>query len=323
MRPLVCNYYLTYKCNDTCEFCDVWKRSDISGIEEVPLETVKKNLADLKELGVVYIDFTGGEPLLRGDLPEILKYGKELGFYNTLTTNGILYKERSKEIKDSVDRLLFSLDAPDPEEHERIRGVYSYEPVIESIKEARSLGQNPVVNFTITRSRINFLPEMVELCQANKLLLWINPVFNQNGFSGFEGVSIDYMKYFFKNKQVGVNLAELEFMRRGGNNRNFPRCRAIESVITISPDDDLLLPCFYLQKKKIKINGELKKVYRSREAGEMKRQEGRFDFCRGCMVWSYVTPSFLYKIDKYFFLNLYSIWDLWWKEYRIKKEVKK
>lgn len=296
----------------------MWRRDDLKGIEEVPVDVVKKNLKDLKELGVVYIDFTGGEPLLREDLPEILKYAKELGFFSTLTTNCILYKRRAKEIKNLVDRLLFSLDAPDASEHERIRGVYSYEPVMESIKEAKSLGQNPIINFTITKFSINFLPEMIDFCESHKILLWINPVFGRD-FQGFERESIEHIRYYFRNRWVAMNLAALEFMRKGGNDKNFPRCRATQSTLTISPDDNLLLPCFYQQKRKIPINGKLKEIYKSNKAKEIKEYQGRFDFCRGCMIWSYITPSFFYKTDKYFFLNLYSIWDLWWKEYRIKK----
>ena len=318
MRPLVCNYYLTYRCNDTCEFCDMWRRDDLKGIEEAPADVIKKNLKDLKELGVVYIDFTGGEPLLREDLPEILKYAKGLGFFSALTTNCILYKQRAKEIVDLVDRLLFSLDAPDASEHERIRGVYSYEPVMESIKEAKSLGQNPIINFTITRSSINFLPEMIDFCKSHKILLWINPVFGRN-FQGFESESIEHIRYYFRNSWAAMNLAALEFLQKGGNDKNFSRCRAVESTLTISPDDNLLLPCFYTQKKKLLINGELKKIYRSKETRAMGKFEGRFDFCKGCMIWSYIAPSFFYKIDRYFFLNLYSIWNLWWKEYRVKK----
>lgn len=54
--PLVANYYLTYRCNARCHFCDIWA---LEPKKEADFETIKKNLHDLKRLGVKYIDFTG------------------------------------------------------------------------------------------------------------------------------------------------------------------------------------------------------------------------------------------------------------------------
>ncbi|MCU0353574.1 MAG: radical SAM protein, partial [Cytophagales bacterium] len=59
-HPVLCNYYLTYRCNATCGFCDIWERPSPYATPE----NVLKNLTDLKRLGVKVIDFTGGEPLL-------------------------------------------------------------------------------------------------------------------------------------------------------------------------------------------------------------------------------------------------------------------
>jgi MoaA/NifB/PqqE/SkfB family radical SAM enzyme len=314
MRPLVCNYYLTYRCNDTCEFCDVWQRDELSEVAEAPSDVVRKNLKDAKKLGVIYVDFTGGEPLLRDDLPEILAYSKNLGLYNTLTTNCILYKERAKEIKGLVNRLLFSLDAPDSEEHERIRGVYSYEPVMESIKLAKELHENPIINFTLTRSSIALLPEMIDFCEKLNVMVWLNPVFGKDNLQGFDDISIEHIKYFFNRGKVGMDLAALELVKKKGNSKLFPKCKAASAVISISPDDKLILPCFYLQDNKIEINGKLISVYKSAEIQDLKRKQGRSDHCSECMAWPYLIPSFMHKIDKYFFLNLYSLWNFWWKE---------
>lgn len=56
MKPVLCNYYLTYRCNAKCGFCDIWEQPSPT----VSLEDAARNLDDLKRLGVRVIDFTGG-----------------------------------------------------------------------------------------------------------------------------------------------------------------------------------------------------------------------------------------------------------------------
>ena len=82
-NPVLCNYYLTYRCNATCGFCDIWERPS----PYVTLDNARANLRDLKKLGVRIIDFTGGEPLLHRQLPDLLREAKQFGFITTLITN--------------------------------------------------------------------------------------------------------------------------------------------------------------------------------------------------------------------------------------------
>jgi MoaA/NifB/PqqE/SkfB family radical SAM enzyme len=77
---------------------------------EADLETIQRNLKDLRRLGVKYVDFTGGEPLLRSDVGQIYAEAKKQGFYTSMTTNTILYPKKAQEIQGLVDFLNFSLD---------------------------------------------------------------------------------------------------------------------------------------------------------------------------------------------------------------------
>ena len=63
----------------------------------------------LKNAGVLFMGFEGGEPLLRRDLPQILEESSKR-FYTSLVTNGWLLKEKVKEIEDYLDHLFVSLD---------------------------------------------------------------------------------------------------------------------------------------------------------------------------------------------------------------------
>jgi len=319
VRPLVCNYYLTLKCNDTCEFCCIWQNKEFQGIEDSGAETVKKNLKQLRDMGILAMNFTGGEPLLYEALPDVLRTSKRLGFFNTLTTNGLLYSERAKEVTDLVDHLVFSLDSPAQSEHNRIRGTDCYRSVIDGIKTAKQLGKSPIINFTVTRDTIALLPDMVDLSSKLGVLLWINPVYNWAGLEGFNRDSVDYLSRYLGRKNVALNLASLQVIRDGGNNIRKPVCRAGSSTITIFPDNTLVSPCIYLQGSAIKLDEGIENALKRREVKQAISLHGHDEKCKGCMDWSYLDPSFLHRVDKKLFLALYSMWSLFWKELRLKK----
>lgn len=319
MRPLVCNYYLTLRCNDACEFCLLWQKKEFQEMEEAGAETVKKNLRHLRDIGVLVMNYAGGEPLLYEELPEVLRASKRLGFFNILTTNGILYLEKADLITKFVDHLVFSLDSPAPAEHNRIRGTDSYQGVIDGIKTAKRFGKNPIINFTVTKDTIGVLPEMVDLSQKLGVLLWINPVYNWSGLEGFSKDSVDYISRYFDRKNVGLNLASLQVVRDGGNNVRRPVCRAGSSTLTVFPDNTLVSPCIYLQRSVVKIDGNMASILKRREVTLATSVHGRDERCKGCMDWSYLNPSFMNGINKNMFLALYSMWSLFWKEIRLKK----
>jgi len=125
---------------------------------------------------------------------------------------------------------------------------------------------------------------------------------------------------FRRNKNVTFNLASLEFIRTFGNNTAKPRCRAAEATITVSADGYLMLPCFKNKKGKIKIEGTIKETLK--KSKELAASQGALPICSGCMMWPYMIPSFFHRIDRYFFLNLRSLFDLYWKEYKLGKGVK-
>jgi len=287
----ICNYYVTLRSNDTCEFCSIWQDPGYQDIRESG-DRVKEILFDLKKDGVKHLNVTGGEPLLRDDLPQILKQAKELGLTTELTTNGILYPEKARLLAPRhgsgqgglVDRLFFSLDYPVAEEHDRSRGVECFHQVIRAIKMAKELGERPIINFTMTRDSVRFLPEMVELAEKLRVLIHLEPVYDFQGTQGFEEATIAHIRYYFRRRNVLVNLAVLEFNRKGGNRVIFPRCRARETTITILPDGKRIVPCFFNPDGK----------------------QGRQDICSSCMRWPYMLPSFSKGLDKYFWLNLYS-----------------
>ncbi len=304
--PLVANYYLTYRCNARCHFCDIWA---LEPKDEATLETIEVNLKDIKRLGVKYVDFTGGEPLLRKDAPEIFRMAKAMGFATSMTTNTILYPQRAAEMRGVVDFLNFSLDGADSETHDQSRGVQIFDTLVQSVEVAQSLGENPVLNHTVTAQNYQRIHEVAELAQRLQCRLWLNPAFTAySNYNSKKNPTPDMVRAIEsaakKYKNVGYNRAALAFIGAGGNDTQNPRCKAVDAVIAISPHDELLLPCYHFAQKGLKINGNLYEMYtQSEEVDEFRQSQGRLSVCEGCTVWCYLIPSFFKGLDKYWVLN--------------------
>lgn len=275
-------FYATLHCNDTCEFCRHW-RDERNLAEAAAVEIIPK-LREARIKGAKKLSVTGGEPLLREDLPEILKAAKRLGFFIELTTNGLAYREKGEPLAGLIDSLYFSLDYPIASEHDRSRGLECFNEVLAAIALAKEKGGQPIINFTLTRDSVRFLPEMADLSEKLAVRLRLYPVYDFFGTQGFEASTVAYIKYYSKKKNVLLNLAALEFVRAGGNRTLLPRCRARETTLTLLPDGRFVSPCFF------------------NPGG----RQGRDDVCSSCMRWPYMLPSFAKGLDKYFWLNLYS-----------------
>ena len=301
-HPVLCNYYITYRCNATCSFCDIWERPS----PYVTLENVRDNLRDLKRLGVRVIDFTGGEPLLHRQLDDLLREAKNLGLITTITTNGLLYPKYAERLHGLVDMLHFSLDSPIAEEHDKSRGVKCFDKVMESIVIARKLGERPDILFTVFEHNVHQIKQLhEEICLPNDLVLILNPVFEYNDVEtggGFSEKTLQEMTWWGKQKNVYLNDAFIQLRRDGGNHVDDPICLAGSTTLVISPENKLVLPCYHLGLKDLPIEGKLYDLYRSDEVQKLIALEGRLPGCEGCAINCYMQPSFAVEMNRY-----------WWK----------
>lgn len=305
-HPVLCNYYLTYRCNASCGFCDIWERPS----PYVTLEQVSANLNSLKKIGVKVIDFTGGEPLLHRELPAILEMAKDHGFITTITSNGLLYPKKAKELAGLVDMLHFSLDSYDEAEHNSMRGVACYAAVMESIEIAKSLGERPDILFTVFKENINQLKPVYEnITRPNDLVLIINPAFDYNQVE--TGAELDdndlhHIRSWGRKPMVYLNDAFIKLIKDGGNQITKPVCRAGTSTIVISPDNKLLSPCYHLEKESFELDQGLETVYQSQNVQTALSKAGYLPECQGCTINCYMQPSFAVELNKYFWRALPS-----------------
>lgn len=305
-HPVLCNYYVTYRCNATCSFCDIWEKPS----PYVTLENAEENFKALKKLGVKIIDFTGGEPLLHQQLDQLLALAKRYKFITTVTTNALLYPKHAEKLKGKIDMLHFSLDSPVREEHDQSRGVKCFDILLESIRIAKSLGERPDILFTVFEHNIDKIRQVYdEITQPNDLVLILNPVFEYNEVKTGEKLSeksLQTLSEWGKKKNVYLNEAFIQLRKDGGNHIEDPVCLAGSTTIVISPENKLVLPCYHLGLEEVAINGDLYNLYNSDPVQKQVKMEGMYKECEGCSINCYMQPSFAVKVNKYFWKALPS-----------------
>ncbi|MBN2413853.1 radical SAM protein [candidate division KSB1 bacterium] len=306
LRPLLLHYFITFRCNCRCSFCDIWNADRYDQTIFADIKDVEQNLIEAKKLGVKFVDFTGGEPLLHPHIRTFLKLARKLGYRTSVTTNCLLYPQIAESIKGQVDFLHFSLDSLIESQHDEIRNKKAFVSVLTSIDTARALGEKPDLLFTVTDINVKQTGPLSELAKRLGLLLLVNPVFTNSRGLEISLQNLKFLERFQYKPYVYINKAFHRLRGNGGNSIQKPRCRAVDSTLVISPDNHLLLPCFHFCQIKKAINGDLSGIYNSEKLREYKNRQGRFDFCERCMLNCYFDPSFVYKCDVYFLESLFA-----------------
>lgn len=133
------NIAVTSRCNSNCIHCS-YKKKKIPEPRELSTQKIKKMLSEAKNFGARNLDLTGGEPLLRENIEEIVRSSKELGYKVKILTNGyLLSQEKIKRLIDAgLDAVGISLDSLTPEAYTRVRGVGKefFKCVLENIEIA-------------------------------------------------------------------------------------------------------------------------------------------------------------------------------------------
>ncbi len=179
VRPLVAELFLTDNCNLKCVSCACWRMVTRGELTSEEWCDVIDQLADY---GILKANFTGGEPLLRSDAPRIMAHAYRRGIRNLhVNTNAVLLDDRRREavLEAGVRSFNVSIDGPRAEVHERVRGVAgSFAKTVanlERVLEQRDrLDLRVRMNFTVMRSNIDELPEMMRLAQQLRVQLYLN-----------------------------------------------------------------------------------------------------------------------------------------------------
>ena len=162
--PMKVQIEITHKCNSRCLTCGFWKKKDF---EELGTEDWRSFIRQARELNVLKVSFTGGESLLRDDIIELVRYGKQNGLIVSINSNGMLLEDMAnKLVHAKLDSIVVSLDSANPLIHDRNRGVDgAFSTTISGVKELLSYKNRPKIqlNMTLNRMNIGEIGDLVKL----------------------------------------------------------------------------------------------------------------------------------------------------------------
>ncbi len=163
--PLSVLWDITYRCNMKCKHC---LNGDPTSFNELNLSEIMVVLNELKRMKVFSINFSGGEPLIRDDIFEILQAASKQNFGLRLSSNGLLIDntilERLKDL--DVFCLQISIDGF-KETHDNFRGVKgAYEKAINALKTASEMGFHTTMSTMIIKDNVGELEGLLELAES-------------------------------------------------------------------------------------------------------------------------------------------------------------
>jgi PqqA peptide cyclase len=157
---------LTYLCPLHCPYCsNPLNLGDYR--DELTLAEWSRVLAEAHDLGVLQLHLSGGEPLLRRDLPEIIARARELGLYTNLITSALsLTEAKAEQLKAAgLDHVQISIQAADPALSDHIAGAPSYQRKIAAARIVKSLGFPLTLNVVLHRHNIDQVAAILALAE--------------------------------------------------------------------------------------------------------------------------------------------------------------
>ena len=165
-RPYTLVAELTYACPLHCVYCS--NPVDFTRHEDaLDAADWRRVLREAERLGVVQVNFTGGEPLLRPDLEALVEEARSLDLYSNLITSGIpLARERLERLRRlGLDNVQVSIQDARPDASDRIAGREAFHRKIEVARWVKELGFPLTVNTVLHRENLERIGEVIALAE--------------------------------------------------------------------------------------------------------------------------------------------------------------
>ena len=165
-RPYALLAEITYRCPLHCPYCS--NPTQTGNDQELTTDEWTRVIREAAALGVLQIGFSGGEPLARRDLPDLVRAAREANLYTNLITSGVgLDDERVRDLRDAgLDSVQLSFQSDKPDLADEIAGARAHQHKLDASAKIRAAGIPLSLNFVIHRRNIDRLPEMIKLAES-------------------------------------------------------------------------------------------------------------------------------------------------------------
>ncbi|MDD3845289.1 MAG: radical SAM protein [Syntrophorhabdaceae bacterium] len=295
---------LTRNCNLSCIHC---RASAASGPYEgeLSVEECRKVIDDIVSFSEPTVILTGGEPLMRPDIFEIIQYGNDRGLRMVIAVNGTLLDEAAaRRLKTcGIRRVSLSIDGKDRRSHDSFRAVNgSFEAVIAASRVLKGTGMPFQINTTVTILNVDDLDEIYEFVKSLEAVAWhvflLVPVGRGTGLKGKELSAAAYEKVLHR-LRVMERKNELEMkvtcaphyyriVKEDGETPKSAGCLAGKSFMFIS-HRGVAQPCGYLEAPSGDVRKEgVKKVWEGSEVfrhlRDVSSYQGKCGRCRHILI---------------------------------------
>jgi radical SAM protein with 4Fe4S-binding SPASM domain len=295
--PLRMDLALTFKCQNNCIHCYAGGPHET---EELNTEQWKQIIDKLRQAGVFILTFTGGEPTLREDLPELLLYAQNNGMVTGLVTNGRKLKDKSyvEELeKAGLDFVQITLESHKAEIHDSMTATEgSWKETVAGIKNAVSTQIYVTTNTTLSKRNasefldtIDFLKELgVAAFGCNSLIYSGKATSITDKFAlPIESLNELLPKIRDKANQLGLKFlwytptqyCRLDPVRLGLGVKS---CTAANINMCVGPNGDVY-PCqSYFESLGNMLRDDWKKIWNSPLATKIRKREYAEPKCKDC-----------------------------------------
>src|SRR5438270_3145985 len=173
--PMLVIWEATQACDLACVHCRASAQPERSATE-LTTEQGYSLLDQIKSFGDPLMVFTGGDPLKRPDLFELIRYSVKIGLRTNVTPSAtpLLTAEAIDRFKEAgVSRMAISVDGHDAASHDDFRGIPgTFDRAMEALRHARDIGLDTQLQTTITRRNMGRLQKMADIAKAVRTKMW-------------------------------------------------------------------------------------------------------------------------------------------------------
>ena len=303
--PILGEIAVTYRCNNACVFCyagcgqagcTAAPRAVTGGREMTLAETCRVIRVFAEEAKIPFFSFTGGEPLLCGDLEDMIAFARATGLQVNLITNGILATaQRARRLFEAGLRTVqVSIESPDGETHDRLtarRG--SWQATRDGIANLQEAGVSVQTNTTISAVNAAQAPRMPAFLKSLGIGRFAMNLYLPGG-SGPDGLLVPYSRAgaIVDAVRAAARAEQLVFywysplphchyntIARGLGNKS---CAAMDGLLSVSPSGDVLPCSSYPEPMGNLLHTPFTEIWFSERARHFKTKQYAPAECSGC-----------------------------------------